>query len=231
MPQQPLSRRHFVTGAGALGAATIFAPQALAARGKRQPTLRGGQVPPGRPVGRPVAHRDHPVDQGRRRRRAAAAWSSRWRATAASGAWWRASSSPPRARSTTRSRRAWAASRPTSSTTTASPPGARTAPSGRFRTALPPDSRQPVKFAFFSCQDYTFGYYNAHASAGARGHRLRGQPRRLHLRRGLPLAEQPQGRRAHRPDRRGHHAGRLPGQVRPLPQRVRACAGCTPSSR
>ena len=35
-------------------------------------------------------------------------------------------------------------------------------PVGRFRTALPPDSRQPVKFAFFSCQDYTFGFYNAH---------------------------------------------------------------------
>ena len=36
-------------------------------------------------------------------------------------------------------------------------------PVGRFRTALPPDSREPVRFAFFSCQDYTFGYFNAHA--------------------------------------------------------------------
>jgi alkaline phosphatase D len=35
-------------------------------------------------------------------------------------------------------------------------------PVGRFRTALPADSRQPVKFAFWSCQDYTHGYYNAH---------------------------------------------------------------------
>jgi alkaline phosphatase D len=34
-------------------------------------------------------------------------------------------------------------------------------PVGRFRTALPADSNQPVKFAFFSCQDYTHGYYNA----------------------------------------------------------------------
>jgi alkaline phosphatase D len=32
---------------------------------------------------------------------------------------------------------------------------------GRFRTALPADSQQDVKFAFFSCQDYTHGYYNA----------------------------------------------------------------------
>ena len=36
-------------------------------------------------------------------------------------------------------------------------------PVGRFRTALPPDSHQPVRFAFFSCQDFTFGYFNAHA--------------------------------------------------------------------
>ena len=35
-------------------------------------------------------------------------------------------------------------------------------PVGRFRTALPADSRQPVRFIFYSCQDYTHGYYNAH---------------------------------------------------------------------
>jgi alkaline phosphatase D len=35
-------------------------------------------------------------------------------------------------------------------------------PAGRFRTALPPDSRERVRFAFFSCQDWTFGLYNAH---------------------------------------------------------------------
>ena len=33
---------------------------------------------------------------------------------------------------------------------------------GRFRTAPPADSRQPLTFAFFSCQDYTHGFYNAH---------------------------------------------------------------------
>lgn len=32
---------------------------------------------------------------------------------------------------------------------------------GRFQTALPADSKEKVKFAFFSCQDYTHGYYNA----------------------------------------------------------------------
>jgi alkaline phosphatase D len=35
-------------------------------------------------------------------------------------------------------------------------------PVGRFRTSLPADSRQPVRFAFYSCQDYTHGFYNAH---------------------------------------------------------------------
>lgn len=33
---------------------------------------------------------------------------------------------------------------------------------GRFRTAPPKDSRSAVEFAFFSCQDYTHGFYNAH---------------------------------------------------------------------
>ena len=33
---------------------------------------------------------------------------------------------------------------------------------GRFRTAAPADSREPVRFAYWSCQDYTHGYFNAH---------------------------------------------------------------------
>src|SRR5215218_11147438 len=33
---------------------------------------------------------------------------------------------------------------------------------GRFRTAPPADSRQELNFAFFSCQDFTHGFYNAH---------------------------------------------------------------------
>lgn len=35
---------------------------------------------------------------------------------------------------------------------------------GRFQTALPPDSRRPVRFGVFSCQEYTNGFYNAHAA-------------------------------------------------------------------
>jgi alkaline phosphatase D len=33
---------------------------------------------------------------------------------------------------------------------------------GRFRTTPPADSFQELKFAFFSCQDWTHGFYNAH---------------------------------------------------------------------
>jgi alkaline phosphatase D len=35
-------------------------------------------------------------------------------------------------------------------------------PVGRFQTALPPDSREPVRFACFSCAEYTHGFYNAY---------------------------------------------------------------------
>jgi alkaline phosphatase D len=34
---------------------------------------------------------------------------------------------------------------------------------GRFRTAPAPGSRETLRFAFVSCQEFTFGYYNAHA--------------------------------------------------------------------
>ncbi len=35
-------------------------------------------------------------------------------------------------------------------------------PVGTFRTALPADSHQPVRLAFFSCADFTHGYYNGY---------------------------------------------------------------------
>jgi alkaline phosphatase D len=35
-------------------------------------------------------------------------------------------------------------------------------PVGRFQTALPADSHETVKFAYFSCADYTHGFYNAY---------------------------------------------------------------------
>ena len=38
----------------------------------------------------------------------------------------------------------------------------RSSPPGRLRTALPPDSRDPVRIGFFSCQKWHHGYYTAH---------------------------------------------------------------------
>ena len=38
----------------------------------------------------------------------------------------------------------------------------RHSPVGRFQTALPKDSREPVRFAFFSCAEYTHGYFNGY---------------------------------------------------------------------
>jgi alkaline phosphatase D len=38
----------------------------------------------------------------------------------------------------------------------------RHSPVGRFQTALPPDSNETVRFGFFSCADFTHGYYNAY---------------------------------------------------------------------
>jgi alkaline phosphatase D len=40
----------------------------------------------------------------------------------------------------------------------------RHSPVGRFQTALPPDSRETVRFGFFSCANFTQGYYNAYAA-------------------------------------------------------------------
>jgi len=38
-----------------------------------------------------------------------------------------------------------------------------TSPVGRFRTARPADSNEPIRIGFFSCQDYEPGFYTAHA--------------------------------------------------------------------
>ena len=38
----------------------------------------------------------------------------------------------------------------------------RESPVGRFQTALPEDSNEPVRLGFFSCQNYPHGYFNAH---------------------------------------------------------------------
>ena len=142
------------------------------------------------------------------------------------------------ARATTRSRRGSSGLRPHERYYYRFETATRNSPVGRFQTALPEDSNEPVRLGFFSCQNYPHGYYNAHDADGARGPRLRRQPRRLHLRRGLPLARgrHRRARRPHRPpargrDPRGDLARRLPRQVQALPQGPERCGRCTRASR
>ena len=78
-------------------------------------------------------------------------------------------------------------------------------PVGRFRTALPPDSNAPVRFAFFSCQDFTFGHFNGHALLGERRTSTSWSASAItYTPRGLPTfsVSPPTGRRPRKPPRR-----------------------------
>ena len=165
MQHNSLSRRGFVSGAGALTAASVLAPQALAERlqGKRRPpTLRGGRFPEGIASGDPTPS-------------AITLW------TRVAGVGGRGSIELEVASDRGFRRVVARELVPTSGAIDHSVKARvggldayeqyfyrfstrdNSSPVGRFRTALPPDSRQPVRFAFFSCQDFTFGFYNAHA--------------------------------------------------------------------
>jgi alkaline phosphatase D len=157
------SRRGFLAGAGGLAAAAVLTgPDALAAKPRRRPSLRGGRFAEGVLSGDPTPDgitlwtrlsdvegsgtvevevaRDRGFNKiaarGLIRTSAGSAYSVKTRVVNLSpheDYWYRFS---------TRGEES---------------------PIGRFRTALPPDSRAPVRFAFFSCQDYTFGHFNPHA--------------------------------------------------------------------
>ena len=181
------SRRGFLAGAGGLAAAALLTgPDAFAAQPRKRPSLRGGSFAEGVAVGRS------------RRRTAITLWT---RLTDVEGTRHRRARGGARprlpqvvARGLVRTSPGVGLLRQVAGRRTCSPheqycyrftTRGSESPVGRFRTALPPDSRQPVRFAFFSCQDYTFGLLQRPPAARRRGHRLRGQPRRLHLRRGL----------------------------------------------
>ena len=98
---------------------------------------------------------------------------------------------------------------------------------GRFRTALPADSRETIRIGFFSCQAFEAGYYNAHVGLANEDVDVDGLPRRLHLREGLLReraggAGRPHGRQRRR---RGPDPRRVPRQVRALPLRPAAARG------
>ncbi len=165
MNDAKVSRRRFVSGAGGLSAAVLVAPNAMASRGwhgRRGPTLRGGKFAEGVLSGDPtpygitlwtrVADVEHhgsvelqvAKDPGFRRIVA--------REFIQAGSW---------SGYAVKARVEWL--RPHEQYWYRFSTRDETSPVGRFRTALPPDSNQPVRFAFFSCQDFTFGYYTAHA--------------------------------------------------------------------
>ena len=158
-------RRRFITAAGGFTAAAVFSPQALAAgltSAKKAPLLHGGSFPDGIMSGDPTpngitlltrvagvggsgaveleiardAHFRHVV--ARRLVKTSSKLNHSVKA--------RIGKLAPHERYYYRF-----------STKT------KNSPVGRFQTALPAGSKQAVTFAFFSCQDYAHGFYNAHA--------------------------------------------------------------------
>jgi alkaline phosphatase D len=154
------TRRQFVAAAGTAAAAAILAPEALG-RASAAPLARGGRFSEGVMSGEPTPSaitlwsRLHDVDgsvtaelevaRDREFRRVVAR-----KRVATSGSKGHAL----KARVTGLSAHEQYYYRFSTRTTDG--------PVGRFRTALPADSKQPVHFAFWSCQDFTHGFYNAH---------------------------------------------------------------------
>ena len=104
---------------------------------------------------------------------------------------------------------------------------------GRFRTAPPADSRQELTFAFFSCQDFTHGFYNAHELMAREdidfsvclGDYIYAES--YHTVAGGTGVRDDDDRRhdVQRPPARRHDARRLPRQVRAVPLRRVAAQG------
>ncbi|MFN8133296.1 MAG: alkaline phosphatase D family protein [Solirubrobacteraceae bacterium] len=162
MDGSPLSRRQFVAGASSLGAVAVFAPQALAAKLGTVPTLRGGRFDSGLMSGDPTPNGitlwtrvfgvggkgsvELEIAKEKSFRRVVKRELIGTGADLGHSVKARVTGLDPYEQYYYRF-----------ATKTAN------SPVGRFRTALPADSRQPVRFAFWSCQDYTHGFYNAHA--------------------------------------------------------------------
>ena len=83
-----LSRRGFVYGAGSLTAAVLLAPEAVAGKRRKRPSLRGGKFAEGIALGRSHAARGSRCGPAWRTPRAPAPWRSRWRAITASARSW-----------------------------------------------------------------------------------------------------------------------------------------------
>jgi alkaline phosphatase D len=153
----PLSRRQFIARGGAAGAALVLAPDALAA----PKLLRGGKFASGLMSGDPAA-------------RGITLW-TRVDGVGGSGGV-RLEVARDKGFRHVVARKTLTAKASTDHTVKARISGLKPheryyyrfetrgeeSPVGRFQTALPKDSREKVRFAFFSCQEYSFGYFNAH---------------------------------------------------------------------
>jgi len=165
LDRSPLSRRHFVTGAGSAAAVAVFAPQTFAAGLNKSaataPTLRGGSFKSGLLSGDPTA-----------------TGITLWTKVAGAGGTGSVELEVAKEKNfrkvVTRKLIPTGASldHTVKARLTGLDPYAQyyyrfatktaNSPVGRFRTALPAGSRQAVRFAFWSCQDFTHGFYNAH---------------------------------------------------------------------
>ncbi len=158
-----LSRRDFVHGAGGLSAAVLLAPQAMAAAGKRRkPSLRGGKfaegVASGDPGPRAITLWTRLGDvEGTGTVEVQVARDHGFRKIVARDLIKTTDATAHYAKARV------AGLKPYEDYYYRFATHDNESPVGRFRTALPPDSHQPVRFAFWSCQDFTAGFFNAHA--------------------------------------------------------------------
>ena len=153
----PLSRRQFLARSGAAGAALVLAPDALAA----PKLLRGGEFASGVISGDPTA-------------RGITLWTRVDGVGGTGGV--KLEVARDKGFDKVVARKTLTAKASTDHTVKARITGLKPheryyyrfetkgedSPVGRFQTALPKDSKETVRFAFFSCQEYSFGYFNAH---------------------------------------------------------------------
>lgn len=164
MPHTPLTRRRFITGAAAGAGAVILAPQSYAlglASAKPAPLFRGGRFTDGIMSGDPSADgvtlwtRLAGVE-GAGRVELEIATDKLFRKTVQRTQIATSSAVNHSVKARVTNLKAYEEYYYRFSTKTGD------SRVGRFRTAPPAGSKQPLNFAFFSCQDYTHGYYNAH---------------------------------------------------------------------
>ena len=156
-----LSRRQFLTRSGALGAAAVFAPQSLPEAVGARRLLRGGRfssgVMSGDPTPRGITLWTHVANvEGRGGVLLEVARDRDFRNVVMRKTIRTRGSIDHTVKARVERLRAHERYYYRFETAT------RHSPVGRFQTALPADSNQPVRLGYFSCQNYPHGWFNAH---------------------------------------------------------------------